>query len=306
MLILTSEVNKFVLGFVLLNRILFVLSTIFNPPINHSTLFIKILTKQKIMRTIILLLLAVTMWSSSCETPPKDDEKITGNLEITFKVRYDNAPLVLFEQTATGQSEPTSILFKKFDFFISDIKGLNAGTATDFKDVGYISMSNSITQAAAETGTSFTISDLPIGSYTSLDLGIGLPDALNNTKPEDYSTTSPLGLNGNYWAGWNSYILCKLEGDITQSNGSKKGFLYHSGVNGMHQLLSFAKNFDIEADKTTAVTIYIEAKDVFFKTGSEIDMITNDQTHSGAAGSADYNLAKEVIENLANSMSIES
>lgn len=258
------------------------------------------------MRTIILLLLAVMMWSSSCETTCSEDEKMTGNLEITFKVRYDNAPLVLFEQTATGQTNPTSILFKKFDFFISDIKGMNASTATEFKDVGYISMANSITSAAAEAGTSFTISDLPIGNYTSLDMGIGLSDAVNSTIPGDYGSDSPLGLNGNHWASWNSYILCKLEGEITLSDGTKPGFLYHSGVNGMQQLLSFAKNFDIEVDKTTAITVYIDAKDIFFKTGVEIDMINDAQTHSGAVGSPEYNLAKKVIENLANSMSTES
>ena len=259
------------------------------------------------MRTIILLLLTVTMWSSSCQTSTKDvDEDMTGNLEITFKVRYDNAPLVLFEQTSTGQTNPTSILFKKFEFFISDIKGMSTGTATDFQDVNYVSMASSLTQAAAEAGTSVTISDLPIGNYTSLDMGIGLSDAVNETEPRDYASSSPLALGGNYWASWNSYILCKLEGDITQSDGTKTGFLYHSGVNGMHQLLSFAKNYDIEANKTTAITIYVDAKDVFFKTGSEIDMITDKVTHSGAVGSSDYNLAKKVIENLANSMTIES
>jgi len=267
---------------------------------------LKFLQNKKNMRTILLLLLAITIWSSSCQTATNDDDEMTGNLEITFKVRYHSNPLVLFEQTATGQSNPTSILFKKFDFFISDIKGIKDGTVANFKDVGYISMASSITQAAAETGTSFMINDLPIGSYTSLDIGIGLSDAINSTTPGDYGSDSPLGLNGNHWASWNSYILCKIEGDITQSNSTTSGFLYHSGVNGMQQQLSFTKNFDIQASKTTAITIYIEAKDIFFKTGSEIDMITDRQTHSGAVGSSDYNLAKKVIENLANSMSIES
>lgn len=258
------------------------------------------------MRTIILLLLSITMWSSSCETPPKKEDKITGNLAITFKARFGADPLILFQQTATGQSNPTNILFKKLDFFISDIKGVNAGTKTDFADVGYISMVNSITQQAAEEGTTFTINDLPVGSYTALDLGIGLSDAINNTTPGDYNSDSPLGLNGNHWASWNSYILCKLEGDITQSNGTTSGFLYHSGVNGMHQLLSFAKNYDIEANQTTEITVYVDAKDIFFKTGREIDMVTDKQTHSGAVGSADYNLAKKVIENLAAAMTIQS
>lgn len=257
------------------------------------------------MRTIILLLLAITMWSSSCETTPPE-ENLTGTLEITFKARYGSDPLVLFEQTNTGQTDPVSVLFKKLDFFISDIKGVNAGTITDFKDVGYISMANSITTIAAEEGTTFTMGKLPIGSYTALDMGIGLPNEVNNTTPGDYDSGSPLGLNGNHWASWNSYILCKLEGDITKADGSNSGFLYHSGVNGMYQSRSFTKNFDIEANTTTKITIYVDAKDIFFKTGSEIDMTTDKQTHSGAVGSADYNLAKKVIENLANAMSIQS
>lgn len=258
------------------------------------------------MRTILLLLLAVTLWSSSCETTPDDNDTITGNLAITFKARYGSDPLVMFQQTTTGATNPTNILFKKFEFFISDIKGMNAGTSTDFSDVGYISMTNSITQAAAEQGTTFTINKLPIGSYTSLDMGIGLSDAVNATTPGDYNSDSPLGLNGNHWASWNSYILCKLEGDITQSNSNVSGFLYHSGVNGMQQLLSFVKDFDIEANQTTEIVIYVDAKDIFFKTGNEIDMITDKQTHSGPAGSDDYKLAKKVIENLANAMSIEA
>lgn len=258
------------------------------------------------MRTILLLLLAVTMWSSSCETTPNDDNTITGNLSITFKARYGSDPLVMFQSTTTGETNPTNILFKKFEFFISDIKGVNAGKSTDFSDVGYISMTNNITPEAAAKGTTFTINELPIGSYTSLDLGIGLSDAINATTPGEYNSDSPLGLNGNHWASWNSYILCKLEGDITQSNSNVSGFLYHSGVDGMQQLLSFVKDFDIEAEQTTEIVIYIDAKDIFFKTGSEVDMVTDKQTHSGPAGSADYNLAKRVIENLANAMSIQS
>lgn len=257
------------------------------------------------MRTITLLLLALTMWSSSCETSPIE-ENLTGTLEITFKARYGAAPLTLFEETATGQSNPTGILFKKLDFFISDIKGVHDGTTSNFADVGYISMASSITQTAAEAGTTFTMNDLPVGNYTSLDLGIGLSDEVNSTTPGDYDTGSPLGLNGNHWASWNSYILCKLEGDITQSNGTKSGFLYHSGVSGMYQTRSFNKNFDIKVGATTKVTIYVDTKDIFFKTGSEIDMTTDKQTHSGAAGSPEYNLAKKVIENLANAMSIQS
>ncbi|BDS12956.1 MbnP family protein [Aureispira anguillae] len=256
------------------------------------------------MRIILLLLVAVSMWSGSCETSPPNDP--TGTLEIIFKARYGSQPLVLFEKIATGQTDPTDILFKKLDFFIADIKGSTRQGPTDFADVGYISMANSISQAAAEEGTTFTINNVPVGDYTQLDFGVGLSDATNGTTPSDYESSSPLGLNGNYWASWNSYILCKMEGDITQSNGTISGFLYHSGVDGMYQPKSFTQNFEIAAEKTTQLVFYLDAKDIFFKAGTEIDMVGEAQTHSGPAGSSEYNLAKKAIENLANAITLQS
>lgn len=258
------------------------------------------------MRIIILLLLAVTMWSSSCETTPPVSET-TGTLELVFKTRYDNQPFVLFQKTSTGQADPTDILVKKLDFFISEIKGINQeGNSSTFKDVGYVSMANSISPSSAEEGTTFSISNIPVGSYKQLDLGIGLPDAMNDKKPGDFDSSSPLGLNGNYWASWNSYILSKIEGDFTKADDSNSGFLYHSGVNGMYQPRSYTQNFDIAADQTTQLVFYINVKDIFFKTGSELDVLNQTQTHSGTVGSADYNLAKKSIENLANAISIQS
>jgi len=256
------------------------------------------------MRNICFILLITTIWGSSCIEPPEESK---GNLDIIFKARYETNPLILFQNTSTGQSDPTSIIFKKLDFFISDIKGvMNNGNTTAFSDVGYISMANSLNQTSSEEGTKFSIKDLPIGNYNQLKLGIGLSDNVNSTSPGSYPSSSPLGLNSNYWASWNSYILCKLEGDIIQANSNTSSFLYHAGVNGMHQQEIYNYDFNISDGKTTQIVIYINADELFFKTGAEIDLINENQTHSGTTGSTEYNLAKKAIENLANSLYIQS
>lgn len=258
------------------------------------------------MRITLLLLIAVSMWSSSCETTTPPVDAPTGTLEIVFKTRYGNDPFVLYKKTPTGQTEPTDILMKKFEFFLSDITGTHNKGTNKFADVDYVSMASSISNAAAENGTTITLKNLPIGNYSQLNFGIGLPDVTNGTTPSDYESSSPLALNANYWASWNSYILCKMEGDVTKTDGSIGGFLYHSGVNGMYQTRSFNQNFDITDGQTTQVVIHINVNDIFFKTGNEINLINDNQTHSGAAGSAEYNLAKKAIENLANAFVIQS
>lgn len=257
------------------------------------------------MRITVLLLIAVSMWSSSCETKTPTTET-TGTLEIIFKTRYGTNPFVLYKKTSTGKTDPTDILIKKFEFFLADITGTHSEGSNKFADVDYVSMASSISNAAAENGTTIKLNNVPIGNYSKLNFGVGLSDATNATTPGDYESSSPLALNANYWASWNSYILCKMEGDVTQASGSTSGFLYHSGVNGMYQPRSFNQNFDVTAGQTTQLVIHINVDQIFFKTGHEIDIINNNQTHSGSAGSAEYNLAKKAIENLANALVIQS
>ncbi len=254
------------------------------------------------MRKIFFFLLLTSIGYNSCTDTLKEP---TGTLEIIFKARYNSGPLVLFQSDSTGQNDPITIMFKKLDFFISDLKGNQDGTLKDFADVGYISMSNSLDSSSSEQGISLLINELPVGSFDRLDMGIGLSDAVNSTTPGSYPSSSPLGLNSNYWPMTDSYILCKMEGDINQSNSTTTGFLYHGGVNGMYQQRSFNHSFDISENATTTIVLYLQAEELFFKTGSEIDMINDSQTHSGQIGSTEYNLAKTAMENLSNSLYIQ-
>lgn len=258
------------------------------------------------MRTVSFLLALTAIIFSACKTnPTTDNNPTTGTLELVFKAKYNNSPLMLFQNTSTGLSDPSELYFKRLDFFVSNIQGTNSdGSQADFKDVGYISMATSLDQTSSEAGTTFTIDKLPIGSYTNLNIGFGLSDAVNNTTPGSHEQTSPLSLLANYWASWNSYIFCKIEGNVTHGGGTSS-FLYHAGVNGMHQLRSYSKNFDIAAGQTTQIVFHINAEDFFFKTNHTIDLVNENSTHSGTAGSAEYNLAQRALTNLADAVVVQ-
>lgn len=236
---------------------------------------------------------------------PQDTEEKTGTLELVFKGRYDGMPLPTYTSINTGMTEPTALTFKKLEFFLSEIKGKKDGSMIDFSKVSYVTLNNLSDNSKAEEGYKITITDLPIGTYNQLKYGVGLPDAVNATQPGDYDSGSPLGVNANYWATWNSYILCKIEGDATLANGNSQGFLYHAGVNGMYQERVFDKEFTINQGATSTLTFYLQGKDLFFKAGQEIDIVAEPSTHSGPAGSAAYNLAQQVIINLADAIQVQ-
>ena len=253
------------------------------------------------MKKTVLFLLAVVMIFSSC----KEDPATTGTLEIVFKAEYGGNPLVMYENNATSLTDPTQIQFTKLEVFIADLKANKGSSLMELKEVGHVSLTSTTTAATAAQGTTITINDLAAGSYSNLQIGVGLPNAINETSPGDYSSDSPLGVNANYWANWDSYILSKIEGNITKSDNSTAGYVYHSGVNGMYQTRTFANNFDITAGGTTQIVITLDAAKLFFDSNSMIDLVNNPMTHSGSTGSASYNLAEQSISNIATSMSIE-
>ena len=256
------------------------------------------------MRLFLFLSALFTMVFIACDKTNTPKVK-TGKLELIFKARYEGTPMPTYSDINTGKTEPSSLLFKKIEFFISEIQGKQDGKMVDIADVSYVNFNNLSDATKAEEGYSITLNDVPVGAYTQLKYGVGVPDAVNTTSPGDYDSNSPLGVNANYWANWQSYILCKIEGDATLANGTKEGFLYHAGVNGMYQERTYDKEFTINEGETSTVIFYLHSRDLFFKSGQEIDVVADPSTHSGPAGSDAYQLAKQVITNLADALHVQ-
>lgn len=234
------------------------------------------------------------------------EKEQTGNIELVFKATYNDQPLVMYTNQPTGLQNPTAIQLSRLEFFLSDVIPSKDDGLSQSTFVNYVNLSSTTTLSSANEGVIIPIGKRQVGTYNKIEMSFGLSDEVNATTPSDYSSDSPLGVNANYWAGWNSYILSKIEGTITTTaGGNPPGFLYHSGVDGMLQKKVFNKSFEVIGGETTQIIFEINVEDLFFKTGSEIDVINNNSTHSGQVGSDAYNLAKLSIMNLANATEIK-
>ena len=250
-----------------------------------------------------LLVLAFLFVFQAC-TPEKENNK--GSIELKIIPKFDGHPYYSFNMFPSSLSTINGILFKKLEFFISNIQGINLQQETiPFETVSYLNFTNLLDSNASKDGISILIEEVDLDEYQSLNFSVGLPDYLNETQPGDYNTDSPLAMTANYWASWNSYILCKIEGDIKNSADSTIGFLYHAGVNGMLQTLSFPTNFEVQDGQATTIELIIDVDKIFFETLNNIDMINDKTTHSGAVGSDAYNLALHIMENLSNSLRLK-
>lgn len=89
-------------------------------------------------------------------------------------------------------------------------------------------------------------------------------------------------------------------------SGTVQPFLYHSGVDGMYQVRSFDKNFEIQENQVFNLNFMLQITEIFAPSGgSPIDVFAQPSSHSGAVGTPDYNLAVEVVRNMADALKIQ-
>ncbi|MCP4438597.1 MAG: hypothetical protein GY810_06595 [Aureispira sp.] len=251
------------------------------------------------MKHLFFILVALSLLSSGC------DKNKESNLELVFKATHEGQALVMYDQY--NASNNRAIIYKALEFFISDINITNTdGSVVNITDVDYVKLSSLTTQNKAEEGIKLLFTDVEaVGSFQSINFGVGVSASLNAKEPGDYSTTSPLGDEGNYWTAWNSYIFSRLEGSYFDASNNKTPFLYHSGVDGSYQQLSFNKDFSLKKGETTTIEFELTAEDIIFKDGSEIDVPNNPISHSGAEGTDAYNLALSTVRNIAQAIHIK-
>lgn len=252
---------------------------------------------------LILSLLAL-LGFSQCKPNPDDE---TGQLNLRFKAKDEASPLVLFRKYPTGTAGD-SVEYQLLNFFVADIQLLRNGQdPISIKDVGYFDFSNDLNETQANQGHSLSIDNIPVGEYTGIKIGFGLSPSLNATEPGDYTTASPLGDGGNYWTAWNSYIFSRLEGRFFRNGQSAPvSFLYHTGVDGAYQTrtYTFAQPLSITAGGTQALSFSLNVRNLLFGSQNPIDVAANPVSHSGAAGTAAYELARQTLINLADGVTL--
>lgn len=251
----------------------------------------------------LLFFLSLTFFACKTEV----EEPNTGELQLVFKPVFKANPMPLFQAQTTNDSLVEDFKLEKLEFFLSNIM-VKGSKSKIVENVAYLDFANILDATSAKEGVSFRITNVPVGNYTELEIGVGLPDSINSRAPADYSSMSPLSVDTRYWTGWKSYILTKIEGSVTNLNDAASiPFMYHAGVNGMYQTANLNKAFTIAPGEVLTLEIDIDAHKLLFNANDRITPSSTAQkmTHSGEVGTPEYELAERSISNLAASFSIK-
>ncbi len=231
------------------------------------------------MRSCLYLFVLTIVLLTACQ---QNDLEETGTIAINFQLKYDGEPLVMFDRYEYPNG--MEFFFTRFNFYLSDlnIKAAN-GQPVLLKDIEFLNLSEDHdTAAKAAQGTTLLIRKIPLGTYNSIEFDMGVPADLNSQEPKDYSNDHPLAATGEYWDSWNSYIFSKTEGKLdTDGDGQADlGLAYHIGADETLRNVDLNRDFAIEVDGITTVTIDIEMKRMFDDGTIIYDPLETAQIHS--------------------------
>ena len=203
-----------------------------------------------------------------------------GTLNLNFNVHYDDEPFELFkEYQYPGLG---SIYFTRLSFYISKVT-LKGVEDLEIKEVDFVNMTDHY-ENPSSIGTDYTykIGGVKEGDYQSIQFNIGLEPEMNDNNPTDYRVTEPLGLSGEHWPPWNSYIFFKLEGRLDTLSGIlDEDIAIHIGADEALRTFDFSQNIAISDDSDTDLNLNFDIMDIFApENGAVYDIKTVPRIHS--------------------------
>jgi hypothetical protein len=169
---------------------------------------------------------------------------------------------------------------KRLAFFTEVLNG--EATLKDGSDiVALIDLSDLTDKTKAEQGVVSEFS-MKAGAYETIQLGIGVPPALNKKAPQDFPSKNPLSEEAFYWKAWDSYIFTKTEGaqDTLKNGVFDLQFSYHTGIDEMYRVVDLPKNFKIIDGQTTELNIEVDVREILNGKSGSVDPRINQNAHS--------------------------
>jgi len=225
--------------------------------------------------TLLLLSLVALFSFASCS----DDGKSSA-LDVNFTLSYDDEPLVAFEE----KNHPLdyTVFFTKYSLYISDITLTSSESSVRLADVLFTDLlEDAVDINAASAGKSLQIDDVPQGTYTGISFKLGVPADVNGTSPADYDPLTPLGNASEYWAGWESYVFHKIEGQIDEDGDGETdtSVALHMGSDDALRTINIQLPIDISEDQET-IQINFDLLDILSINNSFFDFRETKQIHS--------------------------
>ena len=212
-------------------------------------------------------------------------EPDAGTLTINFVGSYNGDPLVMFDKTYSYE-EDMALKVQTFQFYVSDINLLKEENGqvekVNILDVDYVNFGDIYNETDALAGKDIPNIEVPVGTYTGIEFGFGLTEALNSTASSDYEVGHPLF--DNYWGPQTGYIFFKFEGngDLEPNGEFNQPLTFHIGGNDNFNVLSFNKGISIESNASSTVSFNIDVQKLLVAEDGEFLDFREIQTHHAA------------------------
>jgi len=228
--------------------------------------------------------------------PPKGN-----TLTLKFDLNYGNELFVLDREYEYPSGEKFE--FSRFDVYVSDVTLIQGVNEIVVADIDYLKMTETFAnELTAANGYEYSIGGIQDGVYDSIKFNIGLTPEQNSTTPSDYPVTHPLGISGDHWPTWNSYIFASIEGrmNIDTSNPDYElGFALHLGSDEAMRTINMAENISLANDQEEVISVNIDLRNLFVNQDGVIyDILTTPSTHS----LSQIPQVIELSDNLSNSI----
>ena len=157
-----------------------------------------------------LFLLSLAILSSTLFVACDDDDQGPATLDVVFKARYGDDPLVMLDQVYT-YPDGTPIKFQLVNYYVSDLTlaAPQENREAMVSEVELVSYADFYDSSTADGGVRFRYQDVAPGNYDQVQFGIGLTPELNGTQPSNYQAGHPL--TENFWSWARGYVFAKIE-----------------------------------------------------------------------------------------------
>ena len=228
------------------------------------------------------------------------DENQEAQLNISFKLTFDNDPLIAFEEVTYPLGY--DIFFTKFSLFLSDIKLVGADEEELVSEVEFIDLLTGVNDLeSADKGITMTYSGVSVGSYSSLQFNVGLPPQTNQLAPADFNAGHPLSNPAEYWVGWSSYIFHKIEGkyDEDRDGSPESNIALHIGSNDAFRTITVSNSVRIE-EGSNEIIVEFDLEDILNIGQGYYDFESLPQVHN----LTQLPQALTVMDNLSNGIQV--
>jgi hypothetical protein len=242
---------------------------------------------------ILFLAIAGLGFLSSCKKDDPAPLDVKGNVDVKFE-NYAGSEILSTKATigfpyTNGNGDAFRVTMYKY--YVSNIRLVKSDGSEYAEPNSY-----HLVDAVDNASLSFSMSNVPAGTYTSVKVLLGV-DSLHNVSGAQEGALDPI--YGMFWTWTSGYIMAKIEGNSPQSPDGKLS--YHlGGFQGQYSVLNEVTiplpQSLVVGDKTTSSMTF--RSDVL-KWFEAPNMIKFSEKNVVATGGLDaYNLAKNYSRSL--------